>query len=176
MTNDEKRIDPRRGALMTPYQKQFKPLRYSTTELRSIVFRFRDVEGTPAGFVRGKVKDSADLFTQYHFLFDGLTTERFVVFLLDTNMSVQAVQIVTEGILDASLVHAREVFAPAIVGRARSIIIAHNHPSGNAEPSTQDIQITKHLVDAGKLLDIQIHDHVIFTDHTFTSFAERGLI
>jgi len=85
-------------------------------------------------------------------------------------------EIITEGILNSSLVHPREIFRGAIVATCASIIIAHNHPSGNPEPSSEDIQITKQVTEAGKIIGIPLHDHIIFTEEAFTSFAERGLI
>ncbi len=89
--------------------------------------------------------------------------EHFVAFYLDTQGRVIERQIISIGTLDASLVHPREVFEPAVSLRAASIIVAHNHPSGNLEPSREDVEITKQLVGAGKILDIQIIDHVIVT-------------
>ena len=74
------------------------------------------------------------------------------------------------------MVHPREVFRGAIVATCANIIIAHNHPSGNLEPSKEDISITKKLVEAGKIIDISVLDHIIFTDDGFTSFEERRLI
>ena len=72
--------------------------------------------------------------------------------------------------------HPREVFSDAIVDRAASIILVHNHPSGDTEPSQEDIAITKRLVEAGELLGIKVHDHVIVSKNGYTSMKERGLI
>lgn len=85
-------------------------------------------------------------------------------------------EVVTEGTLNASLVHPREVFRGAIVATSASIILMHNHPSGNAAPSTEDIQITKQMVEAGRIIGIPVHDHIIFADDTYTSLAEQGLL
>jgi len=85
-------------------------------------------------------------------------------------------EIITEGILNASIVHAREVFRGAILQSCANIIVAHNHPSGNMECSTEDISLTKKLVEAGKIIDIAVFDHIIFGDGTYTSFVERKLI
>jgi DNA repair protein RadC len=79
-------------------------------------------------------------------------------------------------LLNTSLTHPREIFRGAIVASAASIIISHNHPSGNAEPSEEDIRVTRQIVEAGKIIGIPVHDHIIFTDETFTSLAESGLI
>jgi DNA repair protein RadC len=73
-------------------------------------------------------------------------------------------------------VHPREVFRGAIVATCASVILAHNHPSGNLDPSNEDISITKRLSEAGKILDINVIDHLIFTDDGFTSFVEQRII
>jgi len=74
------------------------------------------------------------------------------------------------------LVHPREVFRGAIVATCANIILAHNHPSGNLEPSREDISITQKLVEAGKIVDISVLDHIIFGDDGYTSFVEKRLI
>jgi len=83
-------------------------------------------------------------------------------------------RVVTIGILNQSLVHPREVFAEAITDRAASVILAHNHPSGTLEPSTQDISITRQLVEAGSILGIRVLDHVIVTKKGYVSLKELG--
>jgi DNA repair protein RadC len=102
--------------------------------------------------------------------------ERFVVFWLSSANNVTGFEIISEGTLNTSLVHPREVFRGAIVASCANIIIAHNHPSGNPEPSKEDISITQKLVDAGKLIEISVFDHIIFTDDAYTSFVEKRLI
>ncbi len=83
----------------------------------------------------------------------------------------------TRGILNSSLVHPREVFRLAIIHGAAGLIVAHNHPSGDPAPSADDKAVTAQLVEAGRLLDIPIYDHVIIGDDgRFFSFAEAGLI
>jgi DNA repair protein RadC len=109
-------------------------------------------------------------------LFEGEVKERFVVFWLNSANVVAGFEIISEGILNASVVHPREVFRAAIVATCANIILAHNHPSGNNEPSNEDILMTKKLVEAGKIIDISVFDHVIFADKTYTSFVERRLI
>ena len=91
----------------------------------------------------------------------GSKKEHFVVFYLDSrNQEIQR-EIISVGTLNESLVHPREVFESAIKHNAAGIILAHNHPSGDTEPSEADIEITKKLIQAGKILDIKIVDHVI---------------
>jgi len=102
--------------------------------------------------------------------------ETFHVILLDSaNHIIRDVKI-SEGILNSSLVHPREVFKPAIVEPAASIILLHNHPSGNPEPSSEDVQITRQLVEASKVIGIPVHDHIIIAGNSYTSFAERGIL
>jgi DNA repair protein RadC len=80
------------------------------------------------------------------------------------------------GTLSASLVHPREVFRDAIRHSASSVVLAHNHPSGDPEPSEEDLRITRRLVDAGRIIGIDVLDHIIIGKETFRSFKEKGLI
>ncbi len=102
--------------------------------------------------------------------------EHFVVFYLNTRKQEIKREIISVGTLTASLVHPREVFEPAIRNFAASVIIAHNHPSGNPEPSREDIEITNRLIEAGRILGIEVEDHVIVTKNEYFSFKEKGLI
>ena len=95
--------------------------------------------------------------------------EYFVCLTLDGANRLIAKRVITIGTLTASLVHPREVFADAITDRAASIIVAHNHPSGNLEPSRADIDITMRLKDAGELLGIDVIDHIIMTSSASTT-------
>ncbi len=104
-----------------------------------------------------------------------LDREHFVVVLLDTKNRVLATHTVSVGTLSASLVHAREVFKPAIKASAASVILAHNHPSQSVEPSREDREITQRLVQAGKHIGIEVLDHVIFGDG-FLSLKESGML
>jgi DNA repair protein RadC len=117
-----------------------------------------------------------DVVQKFRFLFTDQVKERFVVLWLNSANRVTGLEIVSEGTLNASVVHPREIFRGAIVATSAAIIIAHNHPSGNPEPSQEDITITKQIVETGKIIGIPVHDHIIFADDTYTSFAERGLI
>jgi len=105
-----------------------------------------------------------------------LTVEEFYIVILNRKNVVQKYELVTRGILDSSLVSPREVFKIAIDHRASSIILVHNHPSGNLEPSKEDIKITEQLYQAGKLLEIPVLDHIIIANNSYTSFLERNLI
>jgi len=128
------------------------------------------------GKKRVVVQGPEDIVRNYSSLFKDQVRERFVVFWLDSVNRILGFEVITEGILNASLAHPREVFRGAIVATSAAIIIAHNHPSENTEPSQEDIVITKQLVEAGKIIGIPVHDHVIVAGETYTSFAERRLI
>ncbi|RMH61501.1 MAG: JAB domain-containing protein [Calditrichaeota bacterium] len=105
-----------------------------------------------------------------------LKKEHFWVLLLDTAMKLIREVEVTSGLLNASLVHPREVFNPAIRFNARGIIVMHNHPSGQKQASDEDIRITHTLVESGKLLDIPVYDHIIIAGNGYYSFKENHLI
>lgn len=100
--------------------------------------------------------------------------EVMVAILLDAQHYAIARVEVTRGIVDASLVHPREVFRVAIALGASAIIVAHNHPSGDPTPSQPDREVTRQLVSAGAILDIPVHDHVIIGAGRYVSFAECG--
>lgn len=102
--------------------------------------------------------------------------EHFVVFYLDTQNYLIERQIISIGTLNSSLVHPREVFEPAIALNSASIIIAHNHPSGDLSPSDEDKKITKRLVEAGKITGIDVLDHIILDKKGYLSFQQKGLL
>ncbi len=106
----------------------------------------------------------------------GAKKEHFVVFYLDTRNTEIKREIVSVGTLNYNLVHPREVFEPAVRNLAAGIIVCHNHPSGCLEPSDEDRSLTKRLVQAGKLLGIELLDHVIITKEGFSSFKQKNLM
>jgi DNA repair protein RadC len=125
---------------------------------------------------RRQIRSPEDVARIFQPLLRDRQQEVFMVLLLDSaNHLLRDIQ-VTSGILNSSLVHPREVFRGAINEPAASIILLHNHPSGNPEPSGEDIQITKQLVEAGKIIGIPVYDHIIIAGNESTSFAERGLL
>jgi DNA repair protein RadC len=102
--------------------------------------------------------------------------EHFVILYLDTRNQEIKKEIISIGSLNASLVHPREVFEPAVRNTAAQIIIAHNHPSGDTNPSTEDINISHRLAEAGKIMGIEVTDHVIVAKTGYFSFKEKGLL
>jgi DNA repair protein RadC len=99
--------------------------------------------------------------------------EHFLVLLLNARHEVIGRETVSIGSLNASIVHPREVFKPAVVASAASVVLVHNHPSGDPEPSEEDLTITKRLVEAGELLGIQVLDHVIVAGRGVVSLRSR---
>ena len=118
-------------------------------------------------------QDAIAFFKRYWKRVIASDQERFVVACLDTKNRVQSVVEITVGTLDASLVHPREVFKPPILEGSSSIILSHNHPSGNATPSREDIQVTNRLTDAGKLIGIDVLDHIVCGDGTDEAISIR---
>ena len=99
--------------------------------------------------------------------------EQFVVILLNNKNKVIGTEVVSEGSLSSSIVHPREVYAPAILHHAAAIMVAHNHPSGDPKPSTEDTEVTRMLARSGKVLGIPMIDHVIIGDGNYYSFLEN---
>lgn len=102
--------------------------------------------------------------------------EHFVIFFLDARNQEIKREIVSIGSLNANLVHPREVFEPAVRYLAAQIVLAHNHPSGDPEPSEDDLVLTKKLVESGKILGIEVSDHIIVAKDGFFSFKDKGII
>lgn len=114
-------------------------------------------------------------YCQNHFarlIADGVQ-EEFHIVTLDTKLGVINSHMVTKGTLDASLVHPREVFRPAIRDSAQSIVLAHNHPSGDPEPSVQDISVTNRLEQAGQLVGITVIDHIVMSRSGCVSIRDK---
>ncbi len=102
--------------------------------------------------------------------------EKFIVVCLNSSNKIIKYEVVSIGTLNSSLIHAREVFKVAIENNSANIILIHNHPSGNPEPSREDIEITKKLVEAGNLLEIKVFDHIIIAQTEFVSMIDRKIV
>jgi DNA repair protein RadC len=116
------------------------------------------------------------VFDYFHHEFRDRRKEYFLTLLLDgKNRIIRRVQI-SEGSLNQSIVHPREVFSPAVRESAAALILIHNHPTGDPVPSSEDIAITRRLRDAGEIMGIKVLDHIIIGDGDFLSFVEKGLL
>jgi len=121
-------------------------------------------------------KRSSDVANHYLPLMRDLRKEVFKVLLINrANRLIKEVTI-SEGTLEASLVHPRDVFREALLEPATGVILIHNHPSGNPSPSEEDLRITKQLVEAGRLLGIKVYDHIILAGEDYRSLADEGLL
>lgn len=118
--------------------------------------------------------NSREVYEYYRPRFFGLKKERFLCVLLDTKNRVFKEKIVSEGTLTSSPVHPREVFRYAIKEAAASVLFIHNHPSGDPDPSKDDISITKRLVETGKVVGINVLDHIVISDVSYISLMEKG--
>lgn len=134
--------------------------------------RLRSRNGTS----RVVLSSPEQVFARYGPLMEDLRKEVFRVALLDSQNGLLRDVVVSEGTLSASLVHPREVFKPAILESAASVILLHNHPSGDPTPSREDLRLTRQLVECSRLLDLRIHDHVIIGRDRFVSLAQRGAL
>jgi len=122
------------------------------------------------------IRTPADTLPVIEAELSGICREVFIALGLNTKNHVIAVLPVSSGSLNASIVHPRELFQRAILSNCASLILAHNHPSGIPDPSTEDLALTRKLVEAGNLLDIPILDHIILGYAKYFSFKESGLI
>jgi DNA repair protein RadC len=130
-------------------------------------------EGRPD---RTRIRSPADVYRWFAPRLGDLAAEEFHVLALDSQSGVLRDLLVTRGILNSSLVHPREVFRGAIAEAAAGIIVVHNHPSGDPTPSADDRAVTRQLVEAGRVLDLPVYDHVVVGANRYLSFAEAGLL
>jgi DNA repair protein RadC len=121
-----------------------------------------------------KISCAEDVFNYFYERLKDEKQENFYILILNNQNNIIKEQLISKGVLDAAILHPREVFKPAIKNSASKIILVHNHPSGNPEPSPEDLDITKQLIDAGKLIDIKILDHVIIGEGKWWSWLEEA--
>lgn len=105
-----------------------------------------------------------------------LDREQFRTVLLDAKNHVLGIRTVSVGSLSSSIVHPREIFKEAIARSSAAIVLVHNHPSGDPTPSREDVEVTRRLVEAGRLLGIEVLDHVVVGDNRYVSFKEKGIL
>jgi len=118
-------------------------------------------------------KDCANILKKFIGDYD---REAVVVMALDTKNKINSITVASLGSLNSSIVHPREIFKTAILSNASSIIIGHNHPSGNDLPSKEDISVTLRIKESGKILGIDLLDHIIIGDDKYTSLKEKGML
>lgn len=138
-------------------------------------FKLSHIISTPVPSVT-MIRSPMDVYKLVEPEFRHLKQEQFICVFLNTKNGVIGKEIISIGSLNASIVHPREVFRPAIKRSSASIICAHNHPSGVPDPSPEDIEITKRLVESGHIIGIDVLDHIVVGNYTFVSLKERGLM
>ncbi|OMC81608.1 JAB domain-containing protein [Viridibacillus sp. FSL H8-0123] len=116
-------------------------------------------------------QNGAELFREF---LGEVDREHFLVMCLNTKNEPTHLNTVHIGSLNASIVHPREVIKPAILSNAASIMVCHNHPSDNVEPSSEDIEVTKRLQEVGEIVGIELLNHIILGEDSYLSFRERG--
>ena len=120
-----------------------------------------------------KITCAKDVFDLFHERLKNKKEEHFYVLMLNTQNIIIGDELVSKGILDASIIHPREIFKPAIKNSASKIILIHNHPSGNPNPSQEDLEITRKLMNVGNEVEIKVLDHVIIGNGKFWSWVEK---
>lgn len=137
---------------------------------------FKDNIFSSKKYQKKKYITPKDIYLQIRGKIKNFNKEHFLVVCLDNRNNIIDVEVISVGILNRSLVHPRETFEVAIKNHSSSIIIAHNHPTGDPTPSEDDILITKKLVEAGKIIKIEVIDHLIITKSSYFSFAEKDFV
>ena len=116
------------------------------------------------------IKQPSDVTELAKSYLQGVDREHFIILMLDTKNKLIGINTVSIGSLNSAIVHPREDFKPAILANANSIILAHNHPSGNPKPSLEDIKITERLIEGGKILGMEILDHIIIGEEGYNGY------
>jgi DNA repair protein RadC len=142
----------------------------ATLLLAAIEFARRRIK--PEG---AKIETPADLLPHVRHYADR-KQEHFLCATINGANEIQNIRVVSIGLIDRTPVHPREVFADALLDRASAIIVAHNHPAGSLEPSTNDLDVTKQLKGAGEVVGISLLDHIIFNRSSYFSLLEHGLL
>ena len=135
----------------------------------------RRILSQPKWFSNKKITSPQDVAEIFIPILRDDNKEKFIVVCLNSANKIIKHETISVGNLNSSVVHPREIFKVAIDNSSASIILIHNHPSGNPEPSNEDIRITKKIVETGKIMDIPVFDHLIIAGETYTSFIEKRL-
>ncbi|MBE0571680.1 MAG: DNA repair protein RadC [Ignavibacteriaceae bacterium] len=135
----------------------------------------RRILSQPKWFANKKITSPQDIAEIFIPILRDDNKEKFIVVCLNSTNKIIKHETISIGNLNSSVVHPREVFKVAIDNSSASIILIHNHPSGNPEPSNEDIRITKKIVETGKIMEIPVFDHLIIAGETYTSFVEKRL-
>ena len=139
------------------------------------IVRVKLVKEKGAYYSAKSITNPGELASVARRFLDNTDREVFLTINFSPVNTINSIHVVSIGSLDKTIVHPREVFKAAILSNSSTIALAHNHPSGSLNPSPEDIQITKKLVQCGEILDIKVIDHIIVADDQHISFAERKI-
>jgi DNA repair protein RadC len=145
------------------------------TQIKAAIELGKRLDDMPAQLSQKKIKCPEDVIGTVKNKLKGKKKEHFIVISLDTRNHPIDIQIISIGSLNSSIVHPREVFKEAISSCAASVIFVHNHPSGDPEPSEEDIKLTKRLIQVGEILGIEVLDHIIVCDRNYVSMKAKKL-
>ncbi len=145
------------------------------TQIKAALEFSRRLEADASEKPRPVLKSPEDVAAEVKSQLKGKKKEHFLVLCLDTRNRLMDRKLVSMGSLDTSIVHPREVFKEAVSSCAASVIFAHNHPSGDPEPSKEDVELTKRLARAGEIMGIDVLDHIIVCDKGYVSLKARNL-
>jgi len=145
------------------------------TQIKAALELGKRLEGSSDSSGKVVIKTPDDVIAQVKSRLKNKKKEHFITLLLDTRNQLLGVNTVSIGSLDSSIVHPREVFKDAISASAASVIFVHNHPSGDPQPSGDDIKMTKRLVEAGEIVGIEVLDHIVIAGEAYASMKGKGL-
>ena len=145
------------------------------TQLKAVFELSKRLEDYPDTQRKVVIKKPEDVLSQVKSRLKGKKREYFLILLLDTRNQLIGMNTVSMGSLDSSIVHPREVFKEAISSSAASVILVHNHPSGDPQPSKEDIELTKRLAKAGEIMGIDVLDHIIVGSKNYLSLKAGNL-
>ena len=140
------------------------------------VYRIAMIKESAISVEQKTIRSPRDVFDAVREYLADVDREHFLTLLLNTKNGIVGVNTTSIGTLNSSLVHPREVFKPAIIANSAAVILVHCHPSGDPTASNEDLEITRRLVEAGKLLGIEVLDHVIVGDGCWVSLKEKGIL
>lgn len=165
-------IDLAKGEVSAEQLQQIPGIGLAKACLLTAAFEFARRRIRPEGL---RVTQPSDVLKELQHLANR-KQEHFTCTTLNGANEIIATRVVTIGLVNSCQVHPREVFSDCLTDRASAIIVAHNHPSGNLEPSSEDSALTKRLVDAAEILGIRLLDHIIFSERGYFSYQEAGML
>ncbi len=149
-------------------------MNYKTKVIKSLEWRFCEPDPEIEKYRKNKITEPKPLYDLFLPFFKSLTQEIAIVVCLNSMNKIIAYETISKGGLGTSIVHPREVFRIAIVSNCKSIILMHNHPSGNLNPSKEDKAITETIRNSGNIIGIPLLDHLIITDEGYYSFEKEA--